>query len=207
MTEADVTITDYILAVEALAFAVLIARTATETPLQRWFVIFFGATAAASLAGGTVHGFWADSKALWRFVLIALGVVSASAWAIGAHLLFTDRTARFITAAALAEMVIYSLLVVFVTDAFSVAIANYLPSTLFLIVAFVASYRAGAGAPVALGLGGLVLTLVAAAVQQARIALHPVYFNHNAVYHLLQAIALFLIFRAAMFLSPLTAGQ
>jgi hypothetical protein len=48
-----------------------------------------------------------------------------------------------------------------------------------------------------------VLTLVAAAVQQARIALHPTYFNHNALYHLLQAIALFLIFRAAIFLAPL----
>jgi len=33
--------------------------------------------------------------------------------------------------------------------------------------------------------------VVAAAVQQARIALHPNYFNHNALYHLLQAIALF----------------
>jgi len=92
---------------------------------------------------------------------------------------------------------------VFVTDSFSIAIANYLPSTLFLIVAFFASYRSGAGTPVAIGLSGLVLTLVAAAVQQARIALHPTYFNHNALYHLLQAIALFLIFRAAIFLAPL----
>src|SRR4029453_14657198 len=111
MNEPDVTITDYILAVEALAFAVLIARTATETPVQRWFVIFFGATAVASLAGGTVHGFFVNSKVLWRIVLIALGVVSASAWAIGARLLFADRIARFITAAALVEFVAYSLLV------------------------------------------------------------------------------------------------
>lgn len=191
------------LAAEALAFAVLIARTATETPVQRWFVVFFGATAVASLAGGTVHGFFADSKALWRFVLIALGVVSASAWAIGARLLLTDRVAGLVTAAALVELAVYSLLVVFVTDSFSIAIANYLPSTLFLIVAFFASYRSGAGTPVAIGLYGLLLTLVAAAVQQARIALHPTYFNHNALYHLLQAIALFLIFRTAIFLAPL----
>jgi len=58
---------------------VLIARTADREPVQRWFVVFFGATAVASLAGGTVHGFLRDSKVLWRFVLIALGVVSASA--------------------------------------------------------------------------------------------------------------------------------
>jgi hypothetical protein len=169
--------------------------------------VFFSATALASLAGGAVHGFFADSKILWRFVLIALGVVSASAWALGARLLLTDRVAGFVTAAALVELAVYTLLVVFVTDSFSIAIANYLPSTLFLIVAFVASYRSGAGTPVAIGLCGLLLTLVAAAVQQARIALHPTYFNHNALYHLLQAIALFLIFRAAVFLAPLVAGR
>lgn len=140
-------------------------------------------------------------------MLIALGVVSLSAWAIGARLLFSARVADFITAAALVELAVYSLLVVFVTDSFSIAIANYLPSTLFLIAAFFASYRSGAGTSVAIGLCGLLLTLVAAAVQQARLALHPTYFNHNALYHLLQAIALFLIFRAAVFLAPLVAGR
>jgi len=68
--------------------------------------VFFSATALASLAGGAVHGFFADSKALWRFVLIALGVVSASAWAIGARLLFTDRVAGYVTTAALVELAV-----------------------------------------------------------------------------------------------------
>jgi uncharacterized protein DUF6962 len=200
VTEPDVTITDYLLTLEAAVFAVLIARAAT-TPLQRWFVVFFGATAVASLAGGTVHGFFTDSKILWRVVLISLGVVSAAAWAIGARLLLGDRLARLVTIAAIGELVAYSLLVTFVTDNFAVAIANYLPSTLFLIAAFFVSYRSAAATPLALGLGGLLLTLVAAGVQQARIAIHPVYFNHNALYHVLQAIALFLIFQGATFLT------
>jgi hypothetical protein len=197
MQEPDVTITDFLLSIEALAFAVLIARSST-TASQRWFVMFFGATALASLAGGLVHGFFSDSKVLWRIVLIALGVVSAAAWAIGAQLLFSTRVAKLVTTAAWIEFALYALLVVFVTDSFAVAIANYLPSTLFLVVAFFVSYRANPSMPLALGLGGLVLTLIAAGVQQARIALHPTYFNHNALYHLLQAIALFLIFRASL---------
>jgi uncharacterized protein DUF6962 len=200
MTEADVTITDFLLSVEAIAFALLIARAPT-TPSQRWFVMFFGATAIASLAGGLVHGFLSDSKVLWRIVLIALGVVSAAAWAIGAQLLFTARTARVVVTIAWVEFVVYAFVVVFVTDAFLVAIANYLPSTLFLILAFSARYRTYGETPVLVGLAGLFLTLVAAAVQQSGIALHPKYFNHNALYHALQAIALFLIFRAAAFLS------
>ena len=201
MKEPDVTITDFLLALQAFTFAVLIARTTSGTPLQRWFVIFFSATAVASLAGGAVHGYYADSKILWRIVLIALGVVSTAAWAIGARLLFSDRVAWFITLAASVELGLYTLIVVFVTDSFSVAIANYLPSTLWLIAAFFVAYRSHATPALGLGLMGLLLTLLAAGVQQARIALHPTYFNHNALYHALQAIALFLIFRAAAFLS------
>jgi uncharacterized protein DUF6962 len=203
MTEPDVTITDFLLALEALAFAVVIARTSTTTT-QRWFVLFFGATALASLAGGLVHGFFSDSKVLWRLVLVALGIVSAAAWAIGARMLFNDRIADLIATAAGVAFVVYALVVVFVSDAFVIAIANYLPATLFLIVAFFAAYRFTPATPLALGLGGLLLTLVAAAVQQSGIALHPKYFNHNALYHVLQAIALFFIFKGAVFIT--TAG-
>jgi hypothetical protein len=200
MTEPDVTITDFLLSLEALAFALLIARSAT-TPLQRWFTIFFVATAVASLAGALVHGFFSDNKILWRLVLIALGVVAAAAWAIGAHMLFSDRVAYLITLAAWIAFVAYALIIAYISDTFSVAIVNYLPATLFLIVAFFTASRESAAMPLALGLGGLVLTLIAAGVQQSGIALHPKYFNHNALYHLLQAIALFLIFRGAVFLT------
>jgi kynureninase len=43
---------------------------------------------------------------------------------------------------------------------------------------------------------GLILTFVASAVQIGRVALHPVYFNHNALYHAVQAIALALLYVA-----------
>ena len=158
----------------------------------------------ASLVGGTVHGFFNDSVVLWRLVLISLGVVAAAAWAIGARLLFSDRLAQFVVTAAWVEFAAYALIVVFVTDKFVFAIANYLPATVFLIVAFFARYQSNAVTPLAQGLAGLLLTLVAAGVQQARLAVHPTYFNHNALYHLLQAVALFLIYRAAIFLTSVS---
>jgi hypothetical protein len=34
-------------------------------------------------------------------------------------------------------------------------------------------------------------------VQQLRIAVHPVYLNHNALYHVIQFVALWMIFVAA----------
>jgi hypothetical protein len=36
-----------------------------------------------------------------------------------------------------------------------------------------------------------------AAGQQAGVALHPVHFDHNAVYHVVQAVALYLLYRTA----------
>jgi hypothetical protein len=39
--------------------------------------------------------------------------------------------------------------------------------------------------------------LVAALVQRVGLAPHPVYFNHNALYHLLQGVALLLFYLAA----------
>jgi len=136
----------------------------------------------------------------YRPFAVALGIVSAAAWAIGAQLLFPDSTARLLATAAWVVFVAYAYVVIFVTDAFLAAIVNYLPSTLFLIVAFYGVYRAHPNRQLLAGLVGLVLTLVAAAVQQSHVALHP-RFNHNALYHLLQGIALLLIFDAARFLT------
>jgi hypothetical protein len=41
------------------------------------------------------------------------------------------------------------------------------------------------------------LTFVAAGVQQAGVALGSIHFNHNALYHVIQAVALFMIFWSA----------
>jgi hypothetical protein len=51
------------------------------------------------------------------------------------------------------------------------------------------------------------LSFVAAAVQQTETSLHPLYFNHNALYHLIQAFALLLIFLAARGLLRKTSTQ
>jgi hypothetical protein len=47
------------------------------------------------------------------------------------------------------------------------------------------------------GVVGLLLTFAAAAVQQAGIGLHADWFNHNALYHLMQGVALLFLFAAA----------
>ena len=191
MTEPDVALTDYALALECTVFAYLLQR--------REHTLFFGSAAVASLAGGTVHGFFLDARTLgnavlWRLTLIAIGVTAASAWAIGAKVLFAAPTARRIRMAAAAALAAYCVVTVFITQEFRAAVVFYLPAVVFLLVALSVAYARAREQGILVAVAGLGLMFIAAAVQQARIALHPRYFNHNALYHLIQAVALWLLF-------------
>ena len=202
MTEPDVAITDYLIALEAALFAVLIHRSAdASAELRGPFVLFFTATAAAAAAGGTVHGFFAAAsdgpgRALWRLTMVALGVAAYATWIIGARLLLSDGPATVLQWLAGAVALAYAAVVLAVDDRFSIAIAHYLPPALFLLVVFVLRLFSGGDGALA-GAGGMVLTFAAALVQVSRVSLHPVYFNHNALYHAIQAVAIGLIFVAA----------
>jgi len=191
MTEPDVALTDYALALECTVFAYLLDR--------REHALFFGSAAVASLAGGTVHGFFLDvqtlgNAVLWRITLIAIGVTAASAWAIGARVLFPAPAARRITIAAAAALGAYCVVTLFITQQFRAAVVFYLPAVVFLLVALSVAYARARERGILVAVAGLGLMFIAAAVQQARIALHPTYFNHNALYHLIQAVALWLLF-------------
>lgn len=213
MTEPDVTLTDYGLAIECAVFAYLLSRQPTERKdLRSWFVVFFGATGAATLAGGTVHGFFLDERTLgavilWPATLLAIGMAPLAAWGIAATIQFRHPVARWFVIAAGAVFAGYAGTVLFVSQAFAVAVVNYLPAALFLALVFGLAYRRTRARAVLLGLIGLALTFMASAVQQTGIALHPVYFNHNALYHVIQGAALFLIFWSARwFVAPRARG-
>jgi hypothetical protein len=88
-------------------------------------------------------------------------------------------------------------LVILGRPSFAIVIANYLPAALFLLAVFgLAAYRWRARS-ILIGTLGLAVTLLAAGVQQFRIAAHPTHFDHNALYHVLQGGALFMIYRGA----------
>jgi hypothetical protein len=205
MAEPAVTLTDYGIAVLCAVLAHLLLSAAPGSGFRGWFTTFFVATGAAALLGGTVHGFFPDESStahsfLWSATLLAIGVATLPAWAVGAKLLFVPRMARWIQTLAVAELVVYAFLVVFATSDFRLAIAMYLPASLFLLVALWIGWRRQRVPALRTAAVGLVLTLVAAAVQQLRVALHPVYFDHNTLYHVVQAVALVLLFVGARYL-------
>lgn len=203
IAEPDVTLTDYGLALECILFAVLLYRLRVHPgPVRTWFIVFFSALAAAALAGGTAHGFVYDETAvahqvIWNLTLIAIGVVALSAWMIGSLFEVAHRAANPVRWFGTALFIGYCVVVLFVRNTFTVAIVYYLPAVIFLLIAFAHGYLKRRKQYLLTGLIGLFLTLVAAGVQQSGIALHLVYFNHDALYHLIQAVAVLMLFLSA----------
>jgi uncharacterized protein DUF6962 len=201
--EPDVALTDFALATECAIFTVWLRRTNQHAgALRPAFVAFFAAVGVASLLGGIAHGFLPDEQSLlyrivWTGTLIAIGCASFASWAAGARLWLSDTGAARVTIFAGLLLAAYLVVVLFVSKAFVVAVVHYLPATVFLLVSFVVAYRRRHEQFLMAGTLGMVLTLVAAGIQQGGVDLHPVYFNHNALYHLVQGCALVLIFLAA----------
>ena len=199
MTEPDVALTDYLLTAQCAGFAVSLARMPGSRPrLQRLCVWFFAVVGLASLIGGTVHGYFHDEstwqfQVLWRLGLLVLGAGSYFSWLIGGELLLRGEGRKHLGRLALAGLLLYSAWVLFWDQRFLFAILNYLPATFFLFLAFLLQIRTGDRRSALFGTSSVLATLIAAAIQQLQIAMHPTYFNHNAIYHLLQAVALALL--------------
>lgn len=198
MLEPDVTITDFILALQCFWFAALIYKRSINLP----WLLLFGSLSIASLAGGITHGFSPDDQSirfaiLWRAALIAIGVMALAGWHIGAAFLQNKKIAGRVKQLAAIQFLLFAVVILFYSQRFLLAALNYLPAAVFLFFVFVRSYfKTDERAPL-LGAIGISLTLIGSFVQIAKIPLHPQYFNHNALYHAIQFIAICLLFITA----------
>lgn len=196
MLEPDVTITDYLLSLACAVFAWWCAYRRADA--FRWYVLFFVTLSLASLFGGTVHGFvpsgaWSDL--LWCGVLLSLGGTAVAMWGITTALGCPPALARLVMRVVALLALVYLAVVVGGMRAFWISIIAYLPAAVGMLVVY--SRQRHRPGPWWWGIAGVVLTFVAAGVQVAQVALHPLWFNHNALYHLIQVVALFGIARAA----------
>lgn len=203
MTQPDVALTDFGLAFECLIFAGSLVLKRESAPIFRfWFIIYFLSIGLAAGLGGIVHGFYAEpastgSRILWPVTLIVLGVASLAATRIGAVTQLDAAAAVAISRAAVVVFFLYCMVILFISNNFLIAIIDYIPVVLFLGWVFMTAYRRTGRCTFMFGFAGIYITLVASGIQQAGLDIHPRYFNHNAVYHVLQAVALVMIFIAA----------
>lgn len=199
MTEPAVTLTDYGL---TLLCAVLVwrARSHVRADLRPWAMGLFAGSGAAALFGGTVHGFFGDAaslgyRVLWPATILTVGATGLAAWGLGARVDGRPTGTRWITRLAGLAYVAYAAVVLAGWQAFAVAVAFYLPAVIYLTVRFARAYRRRRTASRRRALIGFGLTFAAAAIQQLQIPIHPVWFDHNALYHVVQAAAFVLLYQ------------
>ena len=201
IAEPVVALTDYALVVETFLFGLWLYRSHASNSLKAWFVILFWSISVAALVGGTVHGFFTDpqsaiARVSWALTMIFLGLTALSEYAIAAHLLLTRRLSNILICCAVLIFMVYVAVVLFWNATFRIAVIDYVGGLILLLIGFLRLYLRERNRAALIGMAGLLLTIAASVVQQAHISISPQYFNHNAFYHLLEATALFLIYRA-----------
>jgi peptidoglycan/LPS O-acetylase OafA/YrhL len=93
-----------------------------------------------------------------------------------------------------AYAVTFAAVVLLVDESFTSIVRFYLPALLLFLLGAAVQAMRGRSRGWGLITAGLLVSIGAALLQQARVAIHPVYFDHNAVYHVVQGIALVFIY-------------
>jgi hypothetical protein len=180
--------------------------------MRRWLLAFFGSATVASLAGGIVHGFLnvpgraRVHRVFWPATLIAVGGTALSLVGAGAWLGLPARERRRLVGFAAVVFAGYCGLV-FARPRFVYAITCYVPASLFFSIVLARRYRSHRERPALIGIASVVTALGGAVMQRRRIALHRHLFDHNATYHLVQAVSFALFARAARWLIGLSPSR
>lgn len=207
--EFDVAATDLLLWIEAWIFALLLWRRRAMPPrLRRLAVALFTALGVSSLLGAAFHAFFPDKAstpggyALWIATGVSIAVTTAVVWYLNALLLRQRALARIVTALVPAYFAAFVVVLLFVDYRFQTIISFYAPAVVALAAIAAGTYartHSRAARYLVLGTG---LSFAAAAVQVLKIGVHPQYFNFNALYHLVQGIALAFLFASLRLLGP-----
>ena len=195
-------LTDLLLSGWTLYLGVRLTSSGGGTAQRWWGAAFLAATAAAAL-GGLWHGFVhqlpvATAAWLWTSTLWAIGAASACFLVAAAYAVLGPHWRRWLTVLAGVKLALY-LVLSLGRDDFLPALLDYAPTLLLVLLLFAWRYRSVREASAPWVGAGIVTAFIAAAVQAAQLAPHPA-FNHNDLYHLLQMLAFWLLYRGGMLL-------
>jgi uncharacterized protein DUF6962 len=197
--DPDVVFTDLGLAILGAWFAWRLASAPRSGPLGKVPALLMAGLASAAFWGAVFHAFFPEDTATlpgfiaWIPVTLSIVVAAATLFELGLRVLaraLRQQIRRWLLAAYAGA---FAAMVLLVDESFTTIVRFYVPALLlFLAAATVRALRSSGGwSLIALG---LTLSAVAALLQQLEVALHPIYFDHNAVYHLVQAAALVLLY-------------
>ena len=196
IVEPATMITDYMITVLAwwLGWKIYVNGKAV---CQRWWAVVFALIGLSALRGGTYHGYQAvidpaTNALIWETTRWIVFFVSFTMLVGHSRALFSAKVKKWIVFFALVKLAIF-LSWAFVDESFLVAIADYLPVVLFILVAESFMWTVHETRESRFLVMGVVVSLLGAAGQQADIGISD-HFNHNDVYHVVTMAALYLFY-------------
>lgn len=200
MTEISTLVTDYLLGALALWLAARLLRDpAVRLPTRLWGWAFV-AFALAAFAGGTYHGFrlLLDPTTLfwlWKAVIYAIGVFGLATVSGCVVAAATGRPRVILLGGMMVVTAVYGVFMA-THDAFIYVVwfNGAAMTSLLGIQAWTAWRWRDPASPWIIA--GIAVSAVGAAVQVSGVRLHA-HFNHNDLFHVIQMLGIYLLFRGA----------
>lgn len=197
INDPDVVLTDLGLVALGGALAWRLSRQSGGNTVAG--VTIMAALSSAAFFGAVYHALFTSTASragfiTWIPVPLSILVVSSTLLSLGLQTAWprlgsrTRKIIVFVYAAA------FGLVAVFVDESYATIVRFYAPVLIFILIVAAwqwLRHRAGGWSMLT---AALVISIAAAVLQQQRVAIHPVYFDHNALYHVLQGIGLVLLY-------------
>ena len=204
ISEPTTTLTDYAIALETICFAVALVKTNHRKQQQAitfWSLAFLG-VAIAAISGGTCHGFaktlGADGlEVLWHVMSYALGF--SSFFMLLASVVSTvSRSIRVWLLGAIGLKSILYFHGIESQDDFAYIVIDYLSA---MAIVLILQLRQLSTQPVSATWisAGILISALAVTIQASRVFI-TAYFNYNDIYHLIQMVALYCLYKGATLL-------
>ena len=197
--DADVVLTDLALSALGAYLAWRLFRVPAKGILVRHGVVIMAALASAAFWGALFHAVFPGTSTrigflAWLPVALSIAVIGMALLALALRVVAPRIPQRARRAAVAVYGAAFVLTVVLVDSSYRTIVCFYAPVVvLFLVVAAAQAVRTRNRGWTLIA-ASFALSLFAAWVQQSGISIHP-HFDHNALYHVLQGIALVLLYR------------
>jgi hypothetical protein len=200
MHDLDVVFTDLGLAMLAAWLGRRLWATTAPGTLPRAGVVLLGGLASAAFWGAIFHAFFpADTTTIpgfiaWIPVALSILVVGATLLELSLRLLAPRLKPPIRRSLVAVYAAGFAAVVLLIDESFSSIVRFYVPPLLLFLVAALRQAIRDASAAWTLIAVAFTVSAGAAVLQQAGVSIHPVYFDHNAVYHVVQAVAVVVLY-------------
>lgn len=196
IVEPATMITDYMIA--ALAWYLGWKMYAnSQSVCQKWWAVVFALIGLSAMLGGTYHGFQriidpAVNSIIWESTRWIIFFVSFTMLVGHSKAILNQRFTKWVFIFALIKLSAFFSWAT-ANPSFLVAIADYLPVLLFILIAELFVWKIYGSKESKYLVTGILVLLLGAVVQQMGIGINQ-YFNHNDVYHVVTLVGLYLLY-------------